>query len=241
MIGRRPAKLGQAAHGRVLVVTADHLFSRPAPYGLGARFIRKSLTEIDRARVACEAAHHLEDGRRQIGVDGVDQGDLLARGRRPYQTHAMRIVDFEPRHAEAWRTLNEAWISRHFAIEPADEEVLGDPVGTVIAPGGHIFMAEDDDGAAIGCVGLKAMADGGFEVIKMTVSETARGTGLGLPIVKKIVDEHQGSIEIRNRPGEGAAVLVFLQKVNGAAKPSLVRGALQTDDTSAAVRPVRSA
>ncbi len=73
------------------------------------------------------------------------------------------------------------------------------------------------------------------------VTTKPRGTGLGLAIVKKIVDEHQGSIEIRNRPGEGAAVLVFLQKVNGAAKPSLVRGALQTDDTSAAVRPARSA
>jgi signal transduction histidine kinase len=32
------------------------------------------------------------------------------------------------------------------------------------------------------------------------------GTGLGLPIVKKIMDEHWGLIEIDNRPGEGAAV-----------------------------------
>jgi GNAT superfamily N-acetyltransferase len=101
----------------------------------------------------------------------------------------MRIVDFEPRHAEAWRTLNEAWIRKHFALEPADEEVLGDPVGTVIAPGGHIFMAEDDDGAAIGCVGLKAMADGGFEVIKMTVSETARGTGLGRDLMQACIEQ----------------------------------------------------
>ena len=29
------------------------------------------------------------------------------------------------------------------------------------------------------------------------------GTGLGLPIVKKIMDEHRGRIEIDNRPGEG--------------------------------------
>ena len=100
----------------------------------------------------------------------------------------MRIVDFETRHGAAWKSLNEAWISRHFAIEPADAEVLDDPVGKVIAPGGHIFMAEDDAGAAIGCVGLKAMADGGFEVIKMTVSEAARGSGLGRDLMQACIE-----------------------------------------------------
>ncbi|MFA7262923.1 MAG: GNAT family N-acetyltransferase [Caulobacter sp.] len=100
----------------------------------------------------------------------------------------MRIVDFEPRHAPAWRSLNEAWIGRHFTVEPADEVVLGDPVGQVVAPGGHIFMAEDADGAAIGCVGLKAMADGGFEVIKMTVAEVARGTGLGRDLMRACIE-----------------------------------------------------
>lgn len=100
----------------------------------------------------------------------------------------MPIVDFEPRHASAWKTLNEAWIARHFEIEPADAEVLGDPVGKVIAPGGHIFMAETDTGEPIGCVGLKAMADGGFEVIKMTVSEAARGTGLGRELMRACIE-----------------------------------------------------
>ena len=100
----------------------------------------------------------------------------------------MRIVDFEPRHASAWKSLNEAWIAKHFAIEPADAEVLGDPVGKVIDPGGHIFMAETPDGEPIGCVGLKAMPDGGFEVIKMTVSEAARGTGLGRELMQACID-----------------------------------------------------
>lgn len=91
----------------------------------------------------------------------------------------MRIVPYEPRHAAAWRGLNHAWITRHFALEPSDHEVLDHPDENVLAKGGRIFMAEDDAGQAVGCVGLKAMADGGFEVIKMTVSEAARGTGLG--------------------------------------------------------------
>ncbi len=35
------------------------------------------------------------------------------------------------------------------------------------------------------------------------------GTGLGLPIVKKIMDEHQGRIEIDTRPGEGTNITLF--------------------------------
>jgi GNAT superfamily N-acetyltransferase len=100
----------------------------------------------------------------------------------------MQIVDFEPRHAEAWRILNEAWIARHFTIEPKDREVLDDPVGHIIAKGGHVFMAERD-GEPIGCVGLIAMADGGFEVAKMTVSEAARGTGLGRILMQACIDK----------------------------------------------------
>jgi CheY-like chemotaxis protein len=38
------------------------------------------------------------------------------------------------------------------------------------------------------------------------VTTKARGTGLGLPIVKKIVDEHQGSIEISNAPARRARI-----------------------------------
>jgi len=105
--------------------------------------------------------------------------------------HAMRIVDFEPRHAEAWKALNEAWISRHFVIEPSDREVLDDPVGKVIAPGGVVLMAEDEAGTPIGCVGLKpvpAEHGGGLEVIKMTVSEVARGTGLGKALMQACIE-----------------------------------------------------
>ena len=45
------------------------------------------------------------------------------------------------------------------------------------------------------------------------VTTKARGTGLGLPIVKKIVDEHQGSIEISNAPAGGARIDIRLPLV----------------------------
>lgn len=99
----------------------------------------------------------------------------------------MEIVAFEPAHAEAFRTLNEAWISKFFVLEAKDREVLEDPHGKIIAKGGRIFMALQD-GVAVGCVALLKMDDGGYEVAKMTVSETLRGSGLGRLLMQRCIE-----------------------------------------------------
>lgn len=99
----------------------------------------------------------------------------------------MDIVEFEPGHAEAFHRLNEAWITKYFALEPKDLEVLTDPEGKIIAKGGRIFMALKD-GAPVGCVALLKMDDGGYEVAKMTVSEDLRGSGLGRLLMQRCID-----------------------------------------------------
>ena len=99
----------------------------------------------------------------------------------------MEIVEFEPAHASAFRTLNEAWITRHFQLEEADRIVLEDPLGQVVARGGRIFMVIDS-GVAVGCVALKAMGDGGYEVAKMTVAESLRGAGLGRALLQRCIE-----------------------------------------------------
>lgn len=88
------------------------------------------------------------------------------------------IVPFRPDHAEAWAALNTAWLLEGgFEIEAKDRKVIADPKGTILDPGGHIFMVERD-GLAVGCCALMAMNDGGYEVAKMTVTPEARGLGL---------------------------------------------------------------
>jgi ribosomal protein S18 acetylase RimI-like enzyme len=99
----------------------------------------------------------------------------------------MEIVEFEPRQAAAFKALNEAWISKHFVLEAKDREVLDDPDGKIIAKGGRIFMALDG-GEAVGCVALLKMADGGYEVAKMTVAESQRGTGLGRKLMERCIE-----------------------------------------------------
>jgi putative acetyltransferase len=99
----------------------------------------------------------------------------------------IEIVEFAPEHAVAFRTLNEAWISKYFTLEAKDREVLEDPQGKIIDPGGRIFMAFKD-AEPVGCVALIRMADGGYEVAKMTVLETLRGSGLGRVLMQRCID-----------------------------------------------------
>jgi N-acetylglutamate synthase-like GNAT family acetyltransferase len=99
----------------------------------------------------------------------------------------MEIVDFTPEHAEAFRVLNEAWISKYFVLEAKDREVLEDPQGKIIAKGGRIFMALKA-GRPVGCAALLKMADGGYEVAKMTVAEEMRGSGLGRDLMQRCIE-----------------------------------------------------
>lgn len=89
------------------------------------------------------------------------------------------IVPYCPDHAAAWRSLNQDWLrAGGYALEAKDQLVLSDPQGVILDRGGHIFIAKRD-GAPVGCCSLMAMADGGFEVGKMAVTEAARGLKLG--------------------------------------------------------------
>lgn len=128
----------------------------------------------------------------------------------------MQIVEFEPRWAEAFRVLNEAWISKYFALEPKDREVLGDPQGKIIDKGGMVFMAVHD-GEAVGCVALMKMDDGGYEVAKMTVSETLRGSGLGRLLMQKCIDAgaERGATRLYLETNSGLAPALGLYRAMG--------------------------
>lgn len=88
------------------------------------------------------------------------------------------IIDYRPEHAAVWCALNEAWLNEGgFVIEAKDRKVLDDPQAAILDGGGRIFLATRG-GEVIGCCALMAMADGGYEVAKMTVTPAARGLGL---------------------------------------------------------------
>ena len=98
----------------------------------------------------------------------------------------LRLFRYED--ADAFRRLNEAWIEKYFGLEEADNEVLGDPVGHIIEPGGQIVIATLG-GRAVGCCGLKPMEPGVYEVAKMAVAEDLRGRGIGRIVLVRTIEE----------------------------------------------------
>ena len=88
------------------------------------------------------------------------------------------IIDYKPAHQPAFRALNHEWIAHYFTIEPIDNEMLDNPEGYILAPGGHIFMAQH--GAEIvGTCALIHVRAGVYELAKMAVAPRAQGLGIG--------------------------------------------------------------
>jgi GNAT superfamily N-acetyltransferase len=92
---------------------------------------------------------------------------------------------FRPSDAPAFKALNEAWISRHFALEAKDREVLDDPQGQILAKGGAVLVA-DDGSAPIGCCALLKTGEG-FELAKMAVDPAHQGRGVGAKLMEAAI------------------------------------------------------
>jgi signal transduction histidine kinase len=77
-----------------------------------------------------------------------------------------------------------------------EEEELGKPIPV-------IFIEVTDSGEGISEENMKSLFDP-FFTTKMT------GTGMGLPITLRIIEEHQGSIKVRSKPGGGTTFIITL-------------------------------
>jgi GNAT superfamily N-acetyltransferase len=104
--------------------------------------------------------------------------------------HQQRICirEFRPQDRQAFRRLNEEWLTKYFCVEEKDRQVLGDPHGHILAPGGAIFMVEVD-GETVGCCALVHKCDETFEVAKMAVTEACQGKGLGKLLLRTCIEK----------------------------------------------------
>ncbi|SCY77370.1 Signal transduction histidine kinase involved in nitrogen fixation and metabolism regulation [Nitrosospira sp. Nl5] len=95
----------------------------------------------------------------------------------------------------------------HNLLQNAQDTLIGvaEPaimVRTETAPGGVRFSVSDNGGGFPEQVRAR--------VFEPYVTTKSKGTGLGLPIVKKIVEEHNGSIQIENIRPHGARISITL-------------------------------
>ena len=96
----------------------------------------------------------------------------------PARDARVEVVPYEASHREAFKRLNEAWISRYFRMEEPDTRVLDAPQEEILDKGGHILVAVRA-GEPIGVCALLRVDDVTFELAKMAVAEHARGLGAG--------------------------------------------------------------
>jgi GNAT superfamily N-acetyltransferase len=110
----------------------------------------------------------------------------------PAQTPAQNTaqIDIHPLRSAAdtaaFRTLNEEWITRFFAMEKKDHETLSDPETSILRKGGHIFLAHAGT-EAVGCVALIPIGNGVYELSKMAVTPHLRGLGIGRKLLEHAV------------------------------------------------------
>jgi GNAT superfamily N-acetyltransferase len=87
------------------------------------------------------------------------------------------IMPFEEKYLAHFKQLNLEWLQQYFVVEPYDEYQLSHPVEEIIAKGGYIFLAKDDD-QIVGTVALMKESDRSFEITKMSVTKDNQGKGI---------------------------------------------------------------
>jgi signal transduction histidine kinase len=83
----------------------------------------------------------------------------------------------------------------------------------------HIKFQVRDEGEGIPADQLKNVF-GAFHQVDASDSRRKGGTGLGLAICQAIVDQHQGSIKIDSKVGQGTTVSVLLPILAQALEPT---------------------
>ena len=123
-----------------------------------------------------------------FAIDLADIPDSASKENTSMTVETLQIRPFKLADAAAFRALNEAWIEKHFGLEEPDREVLGNPIGHVIEPGGFIYMA-CIEGRAVGCCALIPTRKGVYEVAKMAVDEQHRGRGIGRKLLSHVIEQ----------------------------------------------------
>ncbi|PWB23778.1 bifunctional helix-turn-helix transcriptional regulator/GNAT family N-acetyltransferase [Flavobacterium sp. HTF] len=121
----------------------------------------------------------------------LEQKSLLKRvveNKKLRESDDVEIVEFEPKYQDAFKALNEEWISTYFEMEEADYKALDNPKEYILDKGGKIFVALYH-GEPVGVCALIKMHDKDydFEMAKMAVSPKVQGKSIGWLLGKAII------------------------------------------------------
>jgi DNA-binding MarR family transcriptional regulator/N-acetylglutamate synthase-like GNAT family acetyltransferase len=158
-----------------------------------AERLNQQCADVDAAieSVISEASHNLWEALAEWEYL-LDQKSLLKRvqeQRKLRESKDVQIVGFQDQYQEAFKALNEQWISTYFEIEEADSKALDDPKSYILDKGGKIFVALYK-GEPVGVCALIKMDDPDYqyEMAKMAVSPDAQGKSIGWLLGQTVVN-----------------------------------------------------
>jgi putative acetyltransferase len=100
----------------------------------------------------------------------------------------IEIFPFEDRFARAFKEMNLEWLDKYGLTESHDLQVLDDPRGTIIKPGGFIFLAMEE-GIPVGSAALMKEGNKHFELAKMSVIPAMRGRGISKLLISRCINK----------------------------------------------------
>lgn len=113
----------------------------------------------------------------------LDQQSLFERvkaQKKRREADKVTIVPYQPQHQEAFKSINEAWISQYFEMEEMDYKALDHPDTYILDKGGAILMALYEDRPAGTCALIKMDHPRyDYELAKMGVDSAYQGKGIG--------------------------------------------------------------
>lgn len=102
----------------------------------------------------------------------------------------VKIIAYEPKYKEAFKTLNEEWIKTFFVMESSDYKLLDNPEEQIINKGGYIAFALLNGEAVGTCALVKAHDEPlAFELSKMAVSPKAQGKKIGYLLGNALIEK----------------------------------------------------
>lgn len=106
------------------------------------------------------------------------------------ESKEVTIVAYQSKYQQAFKALNEEWISTYFKMEEADYNALENPKSYILNKGGHILVALYKKEPVGVCALIKMNdPDYDYELAKMAVSPKAQGKSIGWLLGKAIIEK----------------------------------------------------
>lgn len=114
--------------------------------------------------------------------------DRVQEVRKAREQQSIKIIDYLPEFHYDFKRLNSEWIEKYFKLEESDRQSLNYPDEKILKPGGHIYMALNND-EVVGTCALIKLDNDTYELAKMAVTEKARGKGIGWLLGKAVINK----------------------------------------------------